>query len=172
MSKKLTVTIGIPAYNEEANIGKLLRVLLAQKQNNFVLKEILVVSDGSTDETDNIVTSFNNPAIHLIRNTKRLGQPKVQNLIADKANTDILVLINADVLPRYKNFLAEIIRSFYIDNKIGIVGADTLSANSQTFFEKMIITAREFKKSIYEKVNNGSNVYLCHGRARALSKKL
>ncbi len=170
--KKPTVTIGIPAYNEEANIGKLLRTLLAQKQENFVLKKILVVSDGSTDTTESVVASFNDPVVKLLRNTKRLGQPNVQNLIAKKASTDILVLINADVLPRNKNFLAEVIRPFYIDNKIGIVGADTLSVKPQTFFEKVIVTGREFKKNIYRKINGGSNVYLCHGRARALSKQI
>ncbi|OGM27081.1 hypothetical protein A2962_03190 [Candidatus Woesebacteria bacterium RIFCSPLOWO2_01_FULL_39_61] len=172
MRKKLTVTIGIPAYNEEANIGKLLRALLAQKQGNFVLKKIIVVSDGGTDKTDNIVTSFNGRLVKLLRNTKRIGQPNVQNLITKKVNTDVLVLINADVLPRNKNFLAEIIRPFYLDSKVGIVGADTLSTKPRTFFEKIIITAREFKKSVYKEINYGSNVYLCHGRARALSKKL
>ena len=172
MRKKLTVTIGIPAYNEEANIGKLLRALLAQKQGNFVLKKIIVVSDGGTDKTDNIVTSFNGRLVKLLRNTKRIGQPNVQNLITKKVNTDVLVLINADVLPRNKNFLAEIIRPFYLDSKVGIVGADTLSTKPRTFFEKIIITAREFKKSVYKEINYGSNVYLCHGRARAFSKKL
>ena len=51
MRKKLTVTIGIPAYNEEANVRNLLVSLLAQKETNFKLQEIIVVSDGSTDKT-------------------------------------------------------------------------------------------------------------------------
>ena len=51
MVKKQTVTIGIPAYNEEQNIGVLLSKLLAQKQIHYKLKEILIYLDGSIDHT-------------------------------------------------------------------------------------------------------------------------
>jgi len=55
MKKLITVSIGIPAYNEEANIGKLLSSLIKQKEAGFIIKEIIVVSDQSTDKTDEIV---------------------------------------------------------------------------------------------------------------------
>ena len=55
--KKLTVTIGIPAYNEEKNIGRLLKSLSNQKGDDFTLNEIVVLSDGSTDMTNEIVHS-------------------------------------------------------------------------------------------------------------------
>ena len=51
MNKKLTVSVGIPAYDEEANIKSLLEAILQQRQENFILKSIIVVSDGSTDRT-------------------------------------------------------------------------------------------------------------------------
>ena len=56
--KKLTVTIGIPAYNEEKNIGRLLRALLRQKTNGLSIKKIIVISDASTDKTSQIVRGF------------------------------------------------------------------------------------------------------------------
>ena len=42
--KSLAVTIGIPAYNEEANIAFLLEDILKQRQETFQLKKILVIS--------------------------------------------------------------------------------------------------------------------------------
>ena len=54
-TRKPTVTIGIPAYNESANIGRLINDVLGQKQNHFRLAKIIVVSDCSSDATVSIV---------------------------------------------------------------------------------------------------------------------
>ena len=53
--KKIDVSIGIMAYNEERNIGKLLNILLNQRLKTTHISEIVVVSSGSTDKTDSIV---------------------------------------------------------------------------------------------------------------------
>jgi len=172
MKKKPTVTIGIPAYNEEANIGKLLKILLKQKQLNYKLMKIIVVSDGSIDKTDKIVCSINNPKIRLFKNKRRIGQPDTQNVITKKVDTDLLILINADVLPKGNLFIEKLIHPFLYDNNIGIVGADTSSAHRKSYFESIVIQGRKFKKNVYLKINNGSSVYLCHGRGRAFSKEL
>ena len=52
----MDVSIGIMAYNEEKNIGNLLKTLL--KQNLSFVKEIIVVNSGSTDKTAKIVKKF------------------------------------------------------------------------------------------------------------------
>ena len=49
--KKLTVTIGIPAYNEQENISCLLRSIIKQKAWSYRLQSVVVVCDGSTDGT-------------------------------------------------------------------------------------------------------------------------
>ena len=51
MSSKPTVTVGISAYNEEHAFPALLESLLKQSQTSFVFEKIIVVSDGSTDNT-------------------------------------------------------------------------------------------------------------------------
>src|SRR3990170_5283265 len=45
LSEKFTVTVGIPAHNEEQNIKQLLTSIVSQK-GNFVLEKILVTTDG------------------------------------------------------------------------------------------------------------------------------
>src|SRR3989338_5892127 len=103
-SQLLTVTIGIPAYNEAGNIGQLLKALLKQKQAGWVLEKIMVVSDASEDKTDIIVKQFKDKRIRLLRNLQRIGQAESQNRIIDECDSDVLVLMNADVLPEGDDF--------------------------------------------------------------------
>ena len=57
--RSLRLSVGIPAYNEEANIGRLLKALLNQELPRWLkLEEIVVVASGCTDRTEDIVRSF------------------------------------------------------------------------------------------------------------------
>lgn len=53
------IIIAIPAYNEEGNIGSLLE-RIAALGNNPAEYRVLVVNDGSTDNTANVIKSFQN----------------------------------------------------------------------------------------------------------------
>src|SRR3989344_4131316 len=169
--KKLTVSIGIPAYNEEANIAKLLRSLLAQKQNNFSLKEIIVVSDASVDNTVGEIKKIKNKKIRVIENKKRLGAALSQNKILSHFKSDVLVLINADVLPKNNMLIHYLVQPFMRSKRIGIVGGKTKPLPARTLAEKVINFSVSLKQEIYESLNNSKNIYLCHGRIRAFSEK-
>ena len=169
--KKLTVSIGIPAYNEEGNIKYLVEELLKQRIANAVLLEIIVVSDGSSDSTVNLVRSIRSSKVKIVDRKKRLGLNRTQNEILSLTSGDILVLMDADVLP-LNNFLQNIISPILRDKKVGLVGADIVSAKPRTFFEKVISDSHDFKYSIYRTLNGGDNAYVCHGRASAFSKAL
>lgn len=170
MKKKLSVTIGIPAYNEEVNIKLLLNNLLLQNRTIWRLEKIIVVSDRSTDKTDEIVRSFRRPII-LYKNKKREGTALSQNKILKKNKSDILILLNADVLPKGRNFINRLIKGFTRQEKIGIIGAKTEPLKAKTIFERIINYSVQVKTSLYEQINKGNNLYLCHGRARAFSKE-
>src|SRR3989344_6887678 len=103
-----TVSIGMPAYNEEANIGYLLRDLLAQKTGKIKIEKIIVNSDGSTDKTASEVRKVKSKKIILINNKKRTGRAFRQNQMMRKTDSDVLVLIDADTLIKDKNFLEKI----------------------------------------------------------------
>lgn len=165
------ITIGIPAYNEENNISVLIDMLLAQNFTSIILEKIIVISDGSTDKTASILKSYKNSKIKPVINKNRQGLVASQNKIAKLANSEILVLLDADVLPKDKNFLNEIIKPIISDPAVGLVGANTESLKGKGLFEKIIANSHEYKKSIYFSLTNKNNLYLCHGRARAFSKK-
>lgn len=174
MNKKTTVTIGIPAYNEEANIKNLLLSLLRQNTNNLILEEIIVVSDGSIDRTVKYAKSISkkDKRIKVVDRENRVGDRLIKNEILELANSDILIMLDADVLPVNKVFIEKIVKPIRYNSDISLVGAETIPLPANSFFEKVIANSHMFKKSIYCKINNGDTVYLCHGRARAFSKKL
>src|SRR5689334_482537 len=102
---KSTLSIGIPAYNEQANIKDLITALMNQVQENFVLEKIIVASDGSTDQTEQIVRSISDTRVQLIADGQRKGQAARQNEIIEQLKSDLLLLLNADVLPTDNNFI-------------------------------------------------------------------
>jgi len=63
------VSIVMAAYNEEKHISESITSVLAQTYPHF---EFIIVNDGSTDQTDNIIRSFKDPRIHYIINEKNL----------------------------------------------------------------------------------------------------
>lgn len=127
----MEASIGIMAYNEERNIGNLLRELL--KQRLSFVKEIIVVNDGSTDKTAEIIKkSLKNKKIKLINIKKRGGKVRAINEFLKKARSEIIVLESADTIPE-KNAIKELFKEFK-DPKIGIVGARITPLNNGNSF--------------------------------------
>ena len=171
MNKKLSLTIGIPAFNEEANIYRLLQSLFSQNQANFKLDKIILVSDGSTDLTVNGAKKIKNKKLIILENKKRLGLNSTQNRIISQSSSDILIIFNADILIKNKMTINRLISHFYRQNKIGIVGARTEIIQPNNFVGKILANSHNFKQSAYKKYNKRDNVYLCHGAGRAFSKE-
>src|SRR5438034_1198422 len=92
------VEVGIPAHNEAANIAKLLRSIFDQEQDMYRLAKVIVVSDGSVDRTVDTARQINNPKLEVIAHTDNQGKPARINELFRRAESDILVLIDADVV--------------------------------------------------------------------------
>jgi cellulose synthase/poly-beta-1,6-N-acetylglucosamine synthase-like glycosyltransferase len=97
----LTASVGVMAYNEEQNIGKLLKALTGQNLERVELRQIFVVSSGSTDRTDDIVREWSerDPRITLIRQESREGKASAINLFLEAAEADVFVLESGDTIP-------------------------------------------------------------------------
>lgn len=97
--KKITVTVGIPAYNEEQNIEAFLRSIIAQKLQRVVLKKIFVYSDASSDRTNTIINKLTKtyPIITLIKGTARKGKYFRVNELFHRNTSDILIILDADI---------------------------------------------------------------------------
>lgn len=175
--KILSVTIGIPAYNEELNIAKILKSLVKQNEDGFIIEKIVVFSDASDDNTVKCAEAVKDPRIKIIHNPVRRGVCNVQNDILGGTTSDVLVLLNADILPKNSAFIKEMVRPFMDErqknNKIkplGLVSAELNCAGPKTYFERILTHGYNIKRQAFKNYNNGNNVYMCVGCARAFSK--
>ncbi|MGH7908453.1 MAG: glycosyltransferase family 2 protein [Thermodesulfobacteriota bacterium] len=69
------LTVSIPAYNTGKYIGEAIESVLRQEGVDF---ELIVVDDGSEDDTAEVVQSFKDPRIRLIKNKKIWVLPNVK----------------------------------------------------------------------------------------------
>ena len=88
------VTIVVTAYNEERCIRAKLDNLTAADYP-AALVEIMVASDGSTDSTEEIASSYPGRRIRVIRVEGRCGKTACQNAAAAEAAGDVLVFTDA-----------------------------------------------------------------------------
>lgn len=134
MAQKIPISLGITAHNEEDNIGRLLQRIMEQRLTTVELREIIVVSSGSTDRTNEIVRDYAklDPRIHLLIQEQREGKASTINLFMSEALSPILVLCSADLLPEVES-LEKLVRPFR-DPEMGMTAAHPVPVNNPDTF--------------------------------------
>lgn len=124
------VSVVLVVYNEAAKIKQRIENLLLSDYPNQLL-EIVVVSDGSNDETETIVSEFNNQRIKFIRLDKRSGKPNGINTAIEHCSGEVVIFCDAR-----QKFNPDTIRrlvSHFSDDKIGAVsGALEINQSSSS----------------------------------------
>lgn len=121
-----TVTIIIPAYNEEHHIGKTVANKLALDYPADKL-DILVVSDGSTDHTDSIVKAYEDSGVKLLRQEPRAGKTAGLNAAIKQAKGEIVFFSDANSL-HHPQALKALVANFS-DPLVGYVTGKMLYTN-------------------------------------------
>jgi len=169
--KKTTLTIGIPAFNEAKNIGNLLNDILSQKQTNYSLKKVIISSDGSTDDTVKIVNSLKINKINMFANHDRQGISRGINQIIKNTNSEVLILLDADIKIVDPGFIQKLIEPI-ISNNIDLTSCVQKELEPNNFYSRALWLSMQIKNNVFTNFNNANNMYTCHGPVRALSKKL
>lgn len=169
--KQITLTIGIPALNEGANLRNLLDNIFAQDFNNIKIKKIIVASDGSKDNTVDIARSFKDNRMKVIDGKTRRGKNFRLNQIISETSSDILVLFDGDIIINDRKLIKKIIDPI-ISKKAELTSCEIYESRPRTFVEKALYVSMELKKTLFHEFKDGNNVYNCHGPARAFSSKL
>jgi cellulose synthase/poly-beta-1,6-N-acetylglucosamine synthase-like glycosyltransferase len=94
---KPRVTILISAYNEEKHIRATIENKLSLDYPGDSI-EIIVISDGSEDQTDEIVSTFQDKGVRLIRQEPRKGKTSALNMAVPQSKGEILVFSDANSL--------------------------------------------------------------------------
>lgn len=119
----LTVDIIIPVFNEEGCIEHILHdVITSARHKWFQIENIYVISDASIDRTDEIVQQVaeEDSRIVLIRKQERKGKQDSINLAFSIINSDVVVLIDADIRLANKLSLTKLIAPFQ-DKNVALV---------------------------------------------------
>lgn len=91
--KKPLISVLMPMYNAEDFLHEAVQSILNQTFQDF---EFLIIDDGSTDSSVDIIRSFSDPRIRLYLNEKNLGISATLNRGIDLAESDLIARMDAD----------------------------------------------------------------------------
>ncbi len=125
--------LGIMAYNEERNIGRLLDSVLAQTALDRIAS-IVVVASGCTDRTCEIVEEFahKDSRIALIAEPNRAGKIAAVNRFLFGATQEILMISSADLI--YEPQTIEALLAPFEDPNVGMTGAHPIPLDDSNDF--------------------------------------
>ncbi|MEW5921092.1 MAG: glycosyltransferase family 2 protein [Bacillota bacterium] len=140
----------IPAYNEEKTIGSVLEVL----EKVSLIKKIIVVSDGSTDNTVEVARNYNVEVIELEENRGKGGALKagLENLTAD-----VVLFLDADLIgltvEHVHNLLLPVMYNG-VDMTIGIFEKGRIATDLAQKITPQLSGQRALKFSLLEQISD------------------
>lgn len=170
---KPSVVIGIPAYNEEDNIGYLLEYLQKQVVDKFIIEKIIVISDGSHDKTNDIVANLSKKFknIELIADGQRLGKSSRINQLFEKSESDIVVLLDADIKIKNKFVINNLVKPFINNVEIKHISGHAFPLKPVKFIENIVYAGMLIWE--YARMNpSASDLYLSEGSIRAFKREV
>jgi cellulose synthase/poly-beta-1,6-N-acetylglucosamine synthase-like glycosyltransferase/peptidoglycan/xylan/chitin deacetylase (PgdA/CDA1 family) len=120
------VSIVVPAYNEAAGIEKAVRSLASSDYPEF---EVVVVDDGSTDGTGELIERMALPGVRVIREANR-GKAEALNMAVAAARYDLIAAVDGDTVFE-PGTLAALVRPF-ADERVGAVAGNTKVGNRRS----------------------------------------
>jgi len=146
----MKVTVVIPAYNEENNIGNVLKVLVGIE----TLYEIIVVDDGSIDSTADIAESYE---IRVIRLEDNLGKGGAMMKGAQLASHPNILFLDADLVGLKKEHIAKLIQPVIEESyamAVGIFEQGRIATDLAQFLAPFLSGQRVVRKELFDQMSN------------------
>ena len=125
------VSVIMPAYNEEAYIAEAVSSILNQSWKNL---ELIVVDDGSTDATAEVVRGFTDPRLRLLENKCNLGIAASANRAIEVSRGEYIALMDSEDISLPDRLTAQVT---FLENNRGIAvlgtGSACMDENGQNF---------------------------------------
>jgi glycosyltransferase involved in cell wall biosynthesis len=122
-----TISVALPVYNEVEGIaGTLERILAIEYPAER--RQILVVSDASTDGTDEIVTRFAPRGVELVRLPERCGKTAAENAARSRLTGEIIV--NTDASVRIDAGAVKHLVAAFDDPSVGVASGRDVSVSN------------------------------------------
>ena len=163
-TRKTSVTLIISCFNEADVIARKIENSLQLDYPEDKL-DILLVSDGSTDGTDEIIKGFTDPRIRLIRQEGRLGKTSGLNLAVPEAKGDIVVFSDANAMYQ-PDAISKLVRHF-TDDTVGYVvgaaiytdGTENAAAQSENSYWEYELTIKHMESQLHSVVGGDGAIY-------------
>ncbi len=171
MNKQLLVTIGIPAYNEEKNIKRVLSGILAQNQTSWKLNEIFVICDGCTDKTAQKAREVKDKTITVIEDGLRKGKTERLNELFKMVSGEILIMFDGDITFANNDVINNLLKPFE-DERVMLVGGNSRPFSPKTFVEKAVYSTFTVFYESRKRMKKGHNIFGATGSILATRKTL
>lgn len=147
-SMQSKVSVIVPTYNRAAMIGGCIEATLSQTLQDF---ELIIVSDGSTDETEDVVRSYREPRIQFFKKENG-GQASARNLGMSKAKGKYIALCDDDdrFYPEHLSTLSVLLQSH---PEVGLVYSDARWCYQDRDRAPEIRYSQDFDKKALENYN-------------------
>ncbi len=158
------VTFIISAFNEEQVIARKLDNTLQIDYPREKL-EILVVSDASTDQTDEIVRSYADKGVRLLRMPERHGKTYGLNHAVQQARGEILIFSDANAM-YHPHAVRELVK-YFADPEVGYVvgkaeyyeNLDKLAGKQENLYWRYELMLKEFESRVHSVVGGDGAIY-------------
>lgn len=156
--RMVKVSVIVIVYNEIESICDCITSILNQSFTNF---ELIVIDDFSYHKTYEILTSFKDKRLKIVRNTKNEGITKSRNIGLNSSIGEFIFFTDGDCIPR-RNWLEEGLKTFQNENCVGVEGKTYYSVIQPTMSDRVTENLRgkeyrtcniAYKKKIIKEVS-------------------
>jgi len=159
-----SVALFVSCYNEQDVIEKKILNCLNLDYPKEKL-EYIFISDGSEDETDDIIKRFSTQGIRLVRQEGRLGKTSGLNLAMPETNAEIIVFSDANAIYD-EQAIRQLVRSFN-DPEVGYVvgaalytdGEENSAAKSEDTYWQYEMAMKKMETNLHSVVGGDGAIY-------------
>lgn len=134
------VSVGVIVHNEEKNILDLLRSVSEQKSSGLVIDEVIVVSSGSGDKTNEFVLKYmqKDNKVRLIVQDSAEGKSSGINEFLKASKNEIIVISSGDVIFNEMT-LQNLVSPLVQDQRVGLCSARPVPVNDSDSFMGTVV---------------------------------
>jgi glycosyltransferase involved in cell wall biosynthesis len=143
-SNQPLVSVILPTYNRAHIVSKALQSVLAQTYPNF---EVIVIDDGSTDNTKEIITNIacKDPRVKYFRNNENKGPAGARNVGISLAKGELIAFIDDDVewFPNKLERQVNLLQTLPEDYAVVYSGLYKIFSNKKFYFSPRDVYSKE-----------------------------